>query len=248
MDHNDEFKSGTHAARDAIESRLAKLEGRRANARWWKYATLMTIAATVFAPLAADALGPVPNVFSAGDTISASEMNANFTHLQNGITANEGQVPSGTIIFYNGSTCPTGWSEVTAARGRTIVGLTGSAGTLGGTVGTPLVDMGNRSHNHSVNIGSFDSGSDGSHNHRWIENGQTTYSSSGAEVPLGPQSFDTAPGDFMPDVDFGTTSHDIYTNNAGGHTHSVNPPATNTNNAFTADVIPYVQYLVCQRD
>jgi hypothetical protein len=62
--------------------------------------------------------------------------------------------PSGAILFFASATCPGGWSEYTAARGRYIVGLN-PGGTLGGTSGTALSDLENRpagqhTHNYSV--------------------------------------------------------------------------------------------------
>jgi len=51
--------------------------------------------------------------------------------------------------------CPSGYTEVTAARGRSLVG-TPSGGTTGGTVGTALTDQQNKAaptHSHSVPIG-----------------------------------------------------------------------------------------------
>jgi type II secretory pathway pseudopilin PulG len=63
-----------------------------------------------------------------------------------------GGVPNGSIIFYNGATCPAGWSEVTDARGRYIVGLP-SSGTLASTTGSALSNLENRAagaHTHTI--------------------------------------------------------------------------------------------------
>ncbi|MEK9143085.1 MAG: hypothetical protein AAB481_00435, partial [Patescibacteria group bacterium] len=54
----------------------------------------------------------------------------------------------GSIVFYNGTSCPTGYNEVTGARGRTVVGLP-AAGTLAGTVGTALTNLEDRTHTHT---------------------------------------------------------------------------------------------------
>lgn len=51
--------------------------------------------------------------------------------------------PSGLIADFNGA-CPSGWSELTAARGRVRVGLPAN-GTLGATVGTALTDAQDKS-------------------------------------------------------------------------------------------------------
>jgi hypothetical protein len=58
-------------------------------------------------------------------------------------------VPAGTVIFYDGSSCPSGWTEFTSARGRVVVGLP-SGGTLDGTVGTALTDLQIPTHRHDL--------------------------------------------------------------------------------------------------
>ena len=76
-------------------------------------------------------------------------------------------VPSGTIAFF-ATTCPTAWSEYTAARGMYIVGNPAS-GTLATAVGTALTNLENRpvgQHLHSVDPGSTGVGiSDPGHGH-----------------------------------------------------------------------------------
>jgi hypothetical protein len=47
------------------------------------------------------------------------------------------EVPSGAVTYFNLETCPVGWSELTDAQGRAIVGLT-EAGTLLATVKVPI--------------------------------------------------------------------------------------------------------------
>lgn len=74
---------------------------------------------------------------SAGDTVLASQYN--------NLRAERCQ--TGTIMAFSGA-CPTGWSEVTAARGRMIVG-TPSGGTAAGTVGTALTDLQDKTHTHT---------------------------------------------------------------------------------------------------
>ncbi|MFH1723855.1 MAG: collagen-like protein [Elusimicrobiota bacterium] len=62
-------------------------------------------------------------------------------------------VPSGAVMHFDLSSCPSGWSELTSARGRVVVGMPAS-GTLGATVGTALSNEENRetgTHGHSVN-------------------------------------------------------------------------------------------------
>ncbi|MDD2690053.1 MAG: hypothetical protein PHT41_07900 [Candidatus Omnitrophica bacterium] len=48
-------------------------------------------------------------------------------------------IPSGAVMSFNLRSCPAGWSELTSARGRYIVGAQGGA-SVGATVGTKLTD------------------------------------------------------------------------------------------------------------
>lgn len=74
------------------------------------------------------------------------------------------RVPPGAVMFFDLASCPEGWTEMTDAQGRTLVGLP-SNGTLGGTVGSALGDRENRSHTHSVNPPAFNSSTAGNHSH-----------------------------------------------------------------------------------
>ncbi len=61
-------------------------------------------------------------------------------------------VPSGAVMFFDTAVCPTGWTELTEANGRYLVGLP-AGGTLGTTVGAALTDGENRAvgqHSHAV--------------------------------------------------------------------------------------------------
>ncbi|MFC1609734.1 collagen-like protein [Myxococcota bacterium] len=72
-------------------------------------------------------------------------------------------VPSGAVMFFNLATCPSNWTEVTAARGRYLVGLN-TGGNLAATVGTALADRANRSagaHSHQYYRGTVNTGASG---------------------------------------------------------------------------------------
>jgi hypothetical protein len=58
-------------------------------------------------------------------------------------------LPAGAVILFNGTACPEGWSELTAARGRVLVGLP-PGGTVLGTVGAAFADRESRDHTHGV--------------------------------------------------------------------------------------------------
>ena len=61
-------------------------------------------------------------------------------------------MPTSTIAYFNLTSCPSGWAELTGARGRYVVGLP-SGGTLAGTAGTALTNLEDRptgQHNHGT--------------------------------------------------------------------------------------------------
>jgi hypothetical protein len=61
-------------------------------------------------------------------------------------------VPSGTIAYFNKTSCPVGWTEFTSARGAYILGRVAS-GTLNTLVGSALTDQENRAtgiHGHTA--------------------------------------------------------------------------------------------------
>lgn len=83
-------------------------------------------------------------------------------------------LPRNAVVFYNGTDCTAaGLSEVTAARGRYLVGLQ-PGGTLGGTGGTALSNLENRPvgrHTHAV--------SDPGHSHQYTSPSAAALSRSG---------------------------------------------------------------------
>ena len=61
--------------------------------------------------------------------------------------------PAGAVMYFDLASCPTGWSDFDAGRGRYLVGVP-AGGTPGATVGTALSNQENRptgQHTHSVN-------------------------------------------------------------------------------------------------
>jgi hypothetical protein len=77
------------------------------------------------------------------------------------------EVPQGAVMTFNLTSCPAGWTEMTAAQGRAIVGMP-SGGTLSGHVGDPMGDLESKSHRHQIASYSADVGIGGIHNH-WID-------------------------------------------------------------------------------
>lgn len=56
-------------------------------------------------------------------------------------------IPSGTVAFFAGTNCPTGWTRPDYAKGRMVVAVV-DGGNVGVTVGTPLGDQEDRKHQH----------------------------------------------------------------------------------------------------
>ncbi|MEN0062772.1 MAG: hypothetical protein AAGA48_11520 [Myxococcota bacterium] len=216
--------------------------------------TLAAIAIFAALPLLAWALEPVPNEFQSGDRISSAAVNANYDYLVDAISQLEAHaIPTGALMYFNESNCPAGWSEVPEARGRTIVGLSGSAGTLAGTVGTAFGDLEDRGHVHDVNSPVGTTGGAGEHNHQWIASSGTGlltfFDNTGAQIANQP-SFPyagggTALGAF---IDAENANHDFFTDESVDHDHSFDPAAATSSSADTSMVLPYIQYLLCSKD
>ncbi len=128
-------------------------------------------------------------------------------------------VPQGGILYFATSTCPTGWSEVTAARGRYVVGLP-SGGSVSSTAGTALSNSENRAvgqHTHTA--------SDSGHSH---DIGVKYGVGNGYEIV---QGVDPGGGAGLRSTQSATTGITV---NASGTTAGTNAP--------------YIQFLVCQKD
>ena len=57
------------------------------------------------------------------------------------------QIPSGFTTFFDTANCPSGWNELSVAKGRLIVSTTSSS-DVGITVNNPLEDREDRVHQH----------------------------------------------------------------------------------------------------
>ena len=104
---------------------------------------------SVFSVYAAWPIGDVSN----GEVVDASHINTIRDHT----------VPSGAVMSFNLASCPTGWSEYTAARGRAVIwvwqwntaewGWLGTNWSLGSTTGAEthtLTIPEIPSHNHTT--------------------------------------------------------------------------------------------------
>lgn len=128
------------------------------------------------------------------------------------------EILSGMISAFNGS-CPTGWTEYTAARGRTVVG-TPASGTNAGTVGTALTDLEDKTHTHQY--------------YEYVQ-GSETGNTYGARFP-----------DANSDMDGVQSVQSTDTYNVVGGISSYRW-LRDTETASTSDVIPYIQLTYCQK-
>lgn len=157
------------------------------------------------------------------------------------ITSGGGATPSGAVMFFNLSSCPSGWTELTGARGRVIVGLP-SGGTLAGTQGTALTNLGTRaitqvpSHNHTVDPPNTGLSINNSGNHSHNTGIRESYGTDGSNR--------YASG--------AANGGSIYTSSDGSHNHSgsvdIGQFNSGSTGASSVDVtMPYIQLLACQK-
>lgn len=131
-------------------------------------------------------------------------------------------IPSGAIMHFNLTSCPTGWSELTSARGRYIVGLNNN-GTLGAATGTAL----NNSENRAV----------GQHNH-FIMAAST---SSGATALTSSNQLSRA-------LDYGPAPSFNYGGDIAGTSTAASLGLTSNSGSVAGTNAPYIQFLVCQKN
>jgi hypothetical protein len=110
-------------------------------------------------------IGAVPYAVEAGHATTAEGAESATGDLDDRIAVLESTtLPAGAVMAFDRPTCPAGWSIVSNAQGRTIVGLT-PGGTLQGTLGAALSNLEDRAHSHSVDPASATSSVGGSHTH-----------------------------------------------------------------------------------
>jgi hypothetical protein len=141
-----------------------------------------------------------------GSAVTRAQM-AVFLELAMRGTNTWSPFPPGAVMFFNLPACPDGWTELTSARGRYLVGV-GASGSLGATTGIPLGDQENRAagqHTHTV--------TDPGHTHSYVNNGifqnycgsnfcQTQYGASqttgSATTGISVDAYGTVPGTNAP--------------------------------------------------
>jgi hypothetical protein len=157
-------------------------------------------------------------------------------------------VPSAVIAYSTSGSCPAGWSEYTAARGRYLVGLV-AGGTNEGAVGTALTNTENRAvgqHAHLV-IGTH-THAQNAHGHTVSGSGTHGHSETGSETvsaDAGGSTITTAGGV--------TTTGASTTGFIVGAATAVNQSATtgitvDNTGAVAGTNAPYIQLLACRKD
>lgn len=186
--------------------------------------------------------------------------------------------PSGAVMFFDLAACPAGWTELTDARGRVLVGLP-DGGSLGATVGTALSNQENRAvgqhdhpvddpgHGHTVtDPGHSHVATDQGHGHgindpkhkHNLENNHTLLVQGdwGGDGNGNPEFADYNIGE--PYSDLASTNISIQTdyadivvnsNNTGlSLTNNTTGVAVNNSGTVAGTNAPYIQLLVCRKD
>ena len=171
-------------------------------------------------------------------------------------------VPSGAVMAFNLASCPAGWSAVSGAAGRVVVGtgnyaansdddganasFSYSLGATGGRRDHALSTGELASHSHSVDPPATTTSTDGAHNH----------------TPASPYAhfFFYYPGGGYPNggMQFGGTlwtsgvANDGWTSVAGSHAHTLDIAAFSSATAGSGTAHenrqPYISFLYCQKN
>jgi hypothetical protein len=155
------------------------------------------------------------------------------------------QVPSGAVVAFDRTNCPSGWSAYSKANGRVVVG-TLPGGTVAAVVGTRLGDKEVRLHRHHVNIPAFPTGNGGAHHHLALSflNGEWK-AGNGASLHHSTTGMDYSGSGFYP-VGVDETVAVVYTAYDGTHAHLIDPPLRLSTTAWNQ--VPYVQLTYCKKN
>lgn len=145
-------------------------------------------------------------------------------------------VASGTILYFDITTatgCPAGWTEHTAARGAYLVALT-NGGTKDTLVGSALTDLENRNHTHSLSAHTHTLSA-----HTHSITGVTGQNDTGNGVTIATANVSVSAG-------FSAT-HNVSGTSSGPSADTAGPSTANTSNQSGTGLVPYIEYLVCEK-
>lgn len=162
-----------------------------------------------------------------------------------------GGIAANVVMASSSGTCPTGWTELTAARGRAIVARTG-----GGTVGTALTNLQDKTHTHPGPSHVHGSSSSGAHTH---DDGSLAVASHSHGIDPGDEDaeVESAGGSASVSLDdhthggtASTGSTDVSGASAadGSHDHTTAAGGTAaTSTAALSASLAYIQLIVCEK-
>lgn len=179
----------------------------------------------------------------------------------------EEMVPSGAVMFFDLEECPAGWTELTAAHGRVLIGLTPD-GEPGVTQGKALQALEDRSHIHDADQSSLSIGEGGSHAHPIVQPmafRTNEVGNHGHRLALTSMVYSRASGTRVAEnlapnhwhqtgSPTGNHSHEINerilttSSDSGAHSHEPEAIHMTFEQARTKNVIPYMQLRVCRKD
>ena len=140
------------------------------------------------------------------------------------------QLPSGSILYFDLASCPSGWTEYTAARGAYVVGLT-SGGTKATLVGMALTNQENRSHTHPQ-----------AHTHPMTHTHTFSATTAGPSATQG--TFDVGP---EVTVSFFTHTHVTSGTTSGSSAANTGAESVANTGTQSTTIAPYLQYLLCKK-
>jgi hypothetical protein len=176
-------------------------------------------------------------------------------------------VPSGAVMFFDLEACPVGWTELTAAHGRVLIGLTPD-GEPGVPQGRALQGLEDRSHIHDADQSSLSIGEGGSHAHDVVQPMASRTSEAGNHghrLALTSMVYSRARGTWVAQnltpnhwhqtsSPMGNHSHALNqgiltaSSDSGAHAHEPEAMHMTFEQARTKNVIPYMQLRVCRKD
>lgn len=151
--------------------------------------------------------------------------------------------PPGTIWMFDLAACPAGWSPLVAAQGRMIIGAVAPP-DVAFLNGTPLGDLEDRTHTHTLDPGSVSTDIVAAHTHPFDAPSTTssTVTDNGGWAGLFEDQQVSRSHSHTYDPSERTSG------TGGNHSHTLDLPATTTSAASISRIMPYLQLLVCRRD